>query len=213
MSAFTRSSDLTSVLPGNLAAEVPGHLRLVEAPPEAEVIPGASPWTLKQNIVRTVWMLVGRPAFRLTFHNWYGVRRVILRAFGATVGRGVRVRASAKIEIPWNLTLKDGAIVGDGAILYSLGRITIGERAIVSQYSHLCAGTHDYSSRSFELLKLPITIGREAWIATEAFVGPGVQVGALAVLGARSCAYKDLEAAMVHVGNPARAMKKRDLRD
>ena len=190
------------------------QLRLVETPGAGMgVVPESTTWTRRQNVIRAVWILIGRPIFRMTFHNWYGIRRWILRAFGATVGRGVRVRPSAKIEIPWNLTLEDGAVVGDHAILYSLGRITIGERAIVSQYAHLCAGTHDYTSRTFKLLKLPITIGREAWVATEAFVGPGVEVGELAVLGARSCAYRSLEEGMVHVGNPAKPLKQRDLRD
>ncbi|MFG0285317.1 MAG: putative colanic acid biosynthesis acetyltransferase, partial [Phycisphaerales bacterium JB039] len=72
---------------------------------------------------------------------------------------------------------------------------------------------HDYTSRTFELLKLPITIGREAWVATEAFVGPGVEVGPQAVLGARSCAYRSLDAGMVYVGNPAKPLKRRELRD
>ncbi len=196
-------------------SDYPDYLRLIPAEQEefgAEVIPESSPWTLKQKVVRALWMLVGRPIFRMTFHNWYGVRRGILRAFGATVGKRVRVRPTARIEIPWNLTLEDDAVVGDYAILYSLGMITIGARAVVSQYAHLCAGTHDLASRSFRLLRLPITIGPEAWIATEAFVGPGVEVGRQSVLGARSSAYKSLEANMIFVGNPARATQRRAIK-
>ena len=190
------------------------RLRLVgnepsESEPQLEY--EASPWTLKQKFVRAVWMLAGRPVFRATFHNWYGIRRWILRAFGARIGRGVRVRPSAKIEIPWNLTMEDGSSIGDGAIIYSLGPITIGRGAIVSQYAHLCAGTHDYESRSFKLLKTPITIGAEAWIAAEAFVGPGVEVGHRAVLGARSCAYKLLEESTVYAGNPAKPIRLRSI--
>lgn len=190
------------------------HLRLTpDAIPEydAEVVPESSPWTIKEKIRRAAWMLVGRPAFRMTFHNWYGVRRGILRAFGATIGKRVRIRPSARIEIPWNLTIGDDAIVGDHAILYSLGPITIGARAIVSQYAHLCAGTHDIASRSFKLLRLPITIGAEAWIATEAFVGPGVEVGRQSVLGARSSAYKAMEENVVYVGSPARPIRRRKI--
>ncbi|MFG0258304.1 MAG: WcaF family extracellular polysaccharide biosynthesis acetyltransferase [Phycisphaerales bacterium JB043] len=177
--------------------------------PQPRVQPESSPWTLKEKVMRALWMLVGQMVFRLTFHNWYGVRNAILRAFGATVGQGVRVRPSARIEIPWNVELGDGAVIGDHAIIYSLGKITIGARAIVSQYAHLCAGTHDYTDPSFRLLKLPITVGEEAWIAAEAYVAPGVSVGKRAVLGARSNAFKPLEAGWVHVGSPARAIKQR----
>ncbi|RMD63039.1 MAG: hypothetical protein D6824_05930, partial [Planctomycetota bacterium] len=105
-----------------------------------------------------------------------------------------------------------GVTIGDYAILYSLGRIRIGDRAILSQYSHLCAGTHDHTNRRFPLIRDPITIGADVWIAADAFVGPNVTVGRLAVLGARSSAYSDLEPEMVYVGNPAKPLKKRVLR-
>jgi len=150
-----------------------------------QITPEASPWTTKQKIVRALWMLVGKPMFRISFHNWYALRRSLLRLFGAAVGKGVRLRPSANIEIPWNVTLGDGCVVGDHAILYSLGVITIGPRAVVSQYAHLCAGTHDFTKPSFPLLRPPIEIGHDAWIAADAYVAPGVTVGPLAILGAR----------------------------
>lgn len=171
--------------------------------------PEASPWTTREKIGRALWMLAGRPAFRLTFHNWYGVRRAILRTFGATVGAGARVRPTVNIEIPWNVTLGDHCVIGDHAILYSLGSITVGDRAIISQYAHLCAGTHDFTKPEFPLLRPPVTIGEDAWIAADSYVGPGVTVGARAVLGARSSAFKDLAPDTVHAGSPARAIRPR----
>ena len=173
--------------------------------------PGRTTWSRRQNLVRAVWMLVGRPLFGMTFHNWYGVRSRILRFFGAKLGKGVKIRPTVRIDIPWNLDIGDDAVVGDFAILYALGPITIGPRSVVSQYSHLCAGTHDHSSRDFKLLRPPIVIGCDCWIATDAYVGPGVVVGDRAILGARSSAYKSMEADTIYAGNPARAIKKREL--
>ncbi len=178
---------------------------------EGQLLPESSPWTLKAKIGRALWMLVGQPIFRLSFHNWYGFRRGLLRLFGAKVGRDVRVRPTVKVEVPWNIDLRDGATVGDFAILYSLGQITIGERAIVSQYSHLCAGTHDFTDRRFPLIRDPISIGPDAWIGADAYIGPKVHIGRLSVLGARSSAYKDLEAGWVYAGNPAKKLKEREL--
>lgn len=176
-----------------------------------QLIPEASPWTFKQKVFRALWMLVGKPMFRLSFHNWYGVRRGLLRAFGARIGKDVRIRPSVNVEIPWNVDLRDGAIIGDYAILYSLGKITIGERTIISQYAHLCAGTHDHTDRRFPLIRDPIEIGPDAWIGADAYVGPRVRIGRLCVLGARSSAYKDLDPETVYVGNPSRPLKKREL--
>jgi len=180
---------------------------------DRRIEPESSPWTRREKIGRALWMLLGRPAFRVTFHNWDRPRRAILRLFGAKVGPGVRIRPTARIEIPWNIDLRDGCVIGDYAILYSLGTITVGERAIVSQYAHLCAGTHDFTKRTFPLLRPSIEISAEAWIGADAFVGPGVTVGRLAVLGARASAYKDLEPGMIHIGNPAKPIKKRELQD
>lgn len=177
----------------------------------AQLTPESTPWTFRQKVFRAIWMLVGKPIFRLSFHNWYGFRALLLKIFGAKVGRDVRLRPSVNIEVPWNLILHDGVTVGDYAILYSLGTIEIGERTIVSQYAHLCAGTHDYTDRRFPLIRDPIIIGADAWIGADAFVGPNVKIGRLSVLGARSSAYKDLQPGLVYVGSPARALKKREL--
>jgi acetyltransferase-like isoleucine patch superfamily enzyme/glycosyltransferase involved in cell wall biosynthesis len=171
--------------------------------------PEPSPWTFKEKVGRAVWMLIGKPIFRLSFHNWYRFRRVLLRAFGAQIGQGVAIRPSANIEVPWMLRIDDDATIGDYAILYSLGPIFIGRRAIISQYAHLCAGTHDYADHTFRLIRTPVTIGDDVWIGADAFVGPGVTIGALSVLGARSSAYKDLKRKQVFVGNPARPIKER----
>ena len=178
----------------------------------SQMRPESSPWSTRDKIKRTVWMLIGRPMFRFSFHNWYGFRVRILRLFGARVGQGVRIRPSVHIEIPWHLTFADGVTVGDGAILYSLGHITIGAHTIVSQYAHLCAGTHDYTDHRFLLLRPPITIAEDVWIGADAFVGPNVHVGRQAVLGARSSTYKSLDAGMVYIGNPAKSIKSRVLK-
>lgn len=176
-----------------------------------QLVPEASPWTFRQKVGRAIWMLVGRPIFRLSFHNWYGFRAWLLRMFGARIGKDVRLRPSVNVEVPWNIDIRDGVTVGDEAILYSLGTITIGERTIISQYAHLCAGTHDHTDRRFPLIRDPIVIGPDAWIGADAYVGPNVTIGHLSILGARSSAYKDLEPQTVYAGNPARPIKKREL--
>lgn len=178
-----------------------------------QLVPEASPWTFKEKVLRAIWMVFGKTAFRLSFHNWYGFRARLLRLFGAKIGKDVRIRPTAHVEIPWNIEIRDSVTVGDHAILYSLGRITIGERSIISQYAHLCAGTHDHTDRRFPLIRDPVKIGSDAWIGADAYVGPNVTVGNLTVLGARSSAYKDLEPKAVYVGNPAKAIKERELHD
>ena len=115
--------------------------------------------------------------------------------------------------MPWNLRLADHAVVGEAVVLYCLAPISIGRRATVSQYAHLCAGTHDYTRRTFPLVTKPISVGEEAWVATDAFIGPGVTIGDRSVVGARSTVMKDVPPDMVVAGNPAKVIKRREWRD
>jgi len=173
--------------------------------------PESSPWSFKGKLARAAWMLIGSKLFRFSFHNWYRYRRILLRLFGAKIGKNVVIRPSAHIEIPWTLTIEDCASIGDKAIIYSLGKIHIGKRAIISQYAHLCAGTHDYTDHTFKLIRTPISIGDDCWIGTDTFIGPGVTIGTLSVVGARSSVYKDIPPGKVAVGNPSKVIKDREL--
>ena len=169
----------------------------------------SSPWPLRDKVRRVAWMFVRALLFRPSFHNWYAWRRFLLRAMGARIGRGVRVRPTVRIEMPWHLDIGDETVVGDYAILYSLGTIRLGRQVTVSQYAHLCAGTHDHTDPTFPLLTPPVTVEDGAWVATDAFVGPGVTVGARAVVAARATVVKDVPPDQIWAGNPARFIKPR----
>ncbi|WP_349509023.1 hypothetical protein [Neorhizobium sp. NCHU2750] len=92
-----------------------------------------------------------------------------------------------------------------------MDQIEIGSYALVSQGAHLCGGTHDIDDPHFQLVAKPIVIGRNAWIAAEAFVGPGVTVGEGAVIGARAVAFRPVEPFAVYAGNPAKLNRMRKI--
>ena len=163
----------------------------------------AQSWTGRDQLKRVLWALC-LPLFRYSPRPMWGWRRFMLRNFGASVAEGVRVHPTVRIMMPWHLTLGAQAAVGDHAILYALGRIEIGARATVSQYAHLCAGTHDVADTARKLIKAPIVIGPDAWICADAFVGPHVNIGTGAILGARGVAMRDLGAGKTGFGNPMR---------
>lgn len=169
---------------------------------------GARKWSRKEQLGRVLWALA-HPLFAWSPRPLWAWRRFLLRLFGARIGREVHVYPCARITIPWNLSIGDQSAVGDRAILYALGPITLAERVTVSQGAHLCAGTHDYRDPAMPLLKPPIIIEREAWICADAFVGPGVRVGSRAIIGARAVAMKDVAPNLIVVGNPARALRSR----
>lgn len=166
-------------------------------------------WTARELIGRALWELLRGPLFSWTPRHLWGWRRGVLRLFGAKIGREVHIYPTVKITIPWNLDFGTHAAVGDRVILYALGPITIGERTTVSQGAHICAGSHDYNDPTMPLTKRPIHVGDEAWICADAFVGPGVTIGARAIVGARAVAMRDVADDAIVVGNPARVIKVR----
>lgn len=169
----------------------------------------AQNWSNQDLIGRALWALFSVPLFAWTPRPMWAWRRMILRVFGASIGANVHIYPSVRIAVPWHISIGDYSAIGDRATLYSLGVIAIGQRVTISQNAHLCAGTHDYTKPDMPLLKSPITIENDAWICADAFVGPGVRIGAYSVVGARAVAMREVPAGAIVVGNPARQIKKR----
>lgn len=156
-----------------------------------------------------LWWIVQSTFFRWSPQFAYGFRNAILRAFGAKVGIGVIVRPTVTITYPWKVFIGDHAWIGDDVVLYSLGEIFIGDNAVVSQRSYLCAADHDHTLVDFPIRSRKVTIGAQAWLAADVFIAPGVSIGEGTVIGARSSVFKDMPAGMVCFGYPCIPVKNR----
>jgi putative colanic acid biosynthesis acetyltransferase WcaF len=172
---------------------------------------GGASFSLANRLFRVVWMLSWTLLARWTPPPLHGWRRFLLRLFGAQVGRGVRLYGSTRVWYPPNLCLGDHVLLGPGVHCYNQGRISIGARTVVSQGAHLCASSHDIADPDFQLILKPIMIGAGAWVAAEAFVGPGCHIGDGAVIGARAALFRNAEPWAVYSGNPAQFLKPRPL--
>jgi putative colanic acid biosynthesis acetyltransferase WcaF len=157
---------------------------------------------------RVLWSCVQVPFWPRMPRVLSPLRIMLLRLFGARIGRNCVV-GSARIWIPWNLEMDDFVVIGNDAELYNLARIRIGASSVVSQRSHLCTATHDYTDPGFQLISKPIVVGSGAWIASSVFVAPGVIVGEGAVVGACSVVTKDVPPWTVSAGCPCRVIKSR----
>ena len=150
------------------------------------------------------WSIVRTTLFRWSPPPLDGWRRWLLRRFGADVHASVRISPSVRVDFPWNLAIDRDVVVAHKVIINCMGRIKIGAGTWISQYAHLCAGTHDYRRRDMRIVSCEITIGKGVWIAADAFVGPDVTIGERCLLAARSSAFSDLPAGHVCMGEPAK---------
>ncbi len=161
--------------------------------------------------IECLWRIVSALLFQSSWFPNYGAKRFLLRLFGAEVGVGVLIKPRVTITFPWRLTIDQYAWIGEGTWLDSLDHIRIGESACVSQNSYLCTGNHDAHSKEFGLRTAPIEIGRGAWVAAGAIVGPGVRMGEGAMLSLGSVATGHLEPNGIYRGNPAQKIGTRRL--
>ncbi|WP_394729416.1 putative colanic acid biosynthesis acetyltransferase [Altererythrobacter sp. GH1-8] len=165
--------------------------------------------SIANKVVRTLWqcawLIFYRPSPTLA-HGW---RRFILRLFGANIGAGAHPYPSARIWAPWNLEMGPRSCLGPESNCYSAAQIILETDCVVSQGVHLCSASHDFRDPGFPLITGPIVIGRGAWVAAEAFIGPGVEIGPDAVVGARAVVTKNVASNTVVAGNPAREVGRR----
>lgn len=167
-------------------------------------------FSLKNRLARVVWNTTYVVFFRFSPRPLHGWRAMLLKLFGAKLGRNVHIYPGVKIWAPWNLEVDDDTGIANDVTLYSMGKITIGKRVTISQGTNICAGTHDYTQAGFPLLAIPITIGDYVWVAAESFVHPGITINNGAVIGARSVVTKDVPEWMVCAGHPCKPLKKRE---
>ncbi|WP_102226980.1 LbetaH domain-containing protein [Acidimangrovimonas sediminis] len=170
---------------------------------------GRATFSRRNRLFRLLWLIVWKLLASWTPPQLRGWRRFLLRSFGAHIHSTAGVRGSVRIWYPPHLKMGPYSSLGPQVDCYCQGQITIGAYAVVSQGAYLCTGTHDIHHPDFQLYTRPINIGANAWICADAFVGPGVNVGEGAVLGARGVAFQDLEAWSVYQGNPAKLIKGR----
>ena len=162
-------------------------------------------------MMRLLWGVCLLLLFRPSPWFWHAPRRLMLRLFGARVGRGVQIMPSVKIWAPWNLTLGDFSTVSHGVDLYCVDQITIGAHATVSQRAFLCTASHDIDHPNMPLITAPVKICDGAWVCAEAYIHPGVTLGTDAVAGVRSVVLHDVPDCQVVGGNPARILRARNL--
>jgi putative colanic acid biosynthesis acetyltransferase WcaF len=168
-----------------------------------------SPWSGSERVLRVLWEFCWFVFCQWTpkpFNPW---RLFWLRVFEAKIEGTPFVHSRARIAIPWNLTLRDRACLGDRANAYSLGEIELGAGCTVAQEAYLSSGSHDFDSPNLPLVTGKITIGADAFIGARAFIMPGISVGARSVVGACSVVTCDVPPDVFAAGNPCRVLRPR----
>ena len=160
-------------------------------------------------IKRMLWYLVSLMFFRNALFPFYGFKTLLLRAFGAKVGRGLVIKPYVNIKYPWFLTLGDHCWIGELVWIDNLADVSIGDHVCVSQGALILSGNHNYAESHFPLMLKPIVLENGVWIGAKAIVCGGSKCLSHAVLRAGSVTAGVLVAYSVYAGNPAVKAKER----
>jgi len=168
--------------------------------------PGAAYWK------QLLWFFLGSPLVQSYWLPFSSLKVWILRLFGSQIGRGVRIKPGVRVKFPWRLSIGDYVWLGESAWIDNLAPVILESHVCLSQKTYLCTGNHDWTDPAFQLKVAPIHIKEGSWIAAGAMVGPGVTVEQKAVLTMGSVAVRSLDAMTIYTGNPAQAIKLRQIR-
>ena len=142
------------------------------------------------------------------------LRTWLYRGVGVKMGKNVTIRFRTEERCPERLTLGDGTIIGDNAILDARRGLTMGRNGNLSSNVSIYNLQHDHRDPYFGLpsedkLKLSVEIDDRAWLGANVIVLPGVHIGEGAVCCAGCVVTKDVEPFAVVAGIPARKVNER----
>lgn len=158
-----------------------------------------------------LWFLINPLTVNTYLPIPVGFKVWLLRQLGAKIGRGVMIKPAVNIKYPWLLSVADYVWIGEQVWIDNLSLVQIGSHSCLSQGAMLLTGNHDYQHSTFDLVTRPITLENGSWVGAKSLVCPGVTVHSHAVLGAGSVATRSLEPYTIYQGNPAVAVRPRNL--
>ena len=164
-------------------------------------------------IIRAIWFCVNSIFLINSLNFSSGLKKLLLRMFGAKIGKGVVLKPGINIKYPWNLTIGDHSWIGERVWIDCLDKVTIGANCCISQGAVLLTGNHNYSKKSFDLETAPIVLEEGVWIGAGSMVTGGIICLSHSVLSVKSVASQNLRSYSIYKGNPAVKIRNRRVKN
>ena len=142
---------------------------------------------------------------------------------GLTTGYWCRFEVHTTNEdMKKRIILGDNIQMNDYVHICALDRVEIGDNCLFASHIYISDNSHgrydgsendsspDLAPDHREYVTAPVKIGKNCWLGEGVIVMPGVTIGDGCVIGAHSIVNKDIPAASIAVGSPARIVKQYD---
>ncbi|MDR0837613.1 MAG: hypothetical protein LBM94_05350 [Propionibacteriaceae bacterium] len=164
--------------------------------------------------IRSVVRRVGASAEIVSIHiaSYVPVqafRILVLRLWGARIGRGVAISHGLTVRGARALVIEDDVYIAESVVLDARGGLSIGASTSINAGAQLWSAQHDWQDADFAYVKSTTSVGHHCWICSRAVVLPGVSVGNGTVVGAGAVVSTSLPEWHLAVGVPAAAIRER----
>lgn len=166
-------------------------------------------FTRNEKIKLQIWRCVDALLFKTSLKILSKWRIFLLRLFGAQIGKGCYISPKATIYIPWNFEMGNFCSIDDYAFIKPRVKIKIGDYVSIATFVHIIPGGHNVRTRGFESDLAPIVVGNGVFIGADSYISKGVNIGQMAVIGARSTVLKDIPENSIAFGSPCQVKSER----
>lgn len=150
-----------------------------------------------------LWFILNAIFLQSKLNPFSGLKVLLLRIFGAEIGKGVVIKPGVNVKYPWKLILGDHVWIGEDVWIDNLDDVIIGSNVCLSQGVLLLCGNHNYKKLTFDLRVGKIIIEEGVWIGAKSIVTQNVICESHSVLAVNSVASSNLDPYTIYRGNPA----------
>lgn len=143
-------------------------------------------------------------------------RQKILKELLGSCGDHVYIEDGFHMSYGSHVFLEDHFYANFNLTIIDDGEVYIGNRTMIGPNVTICTTGHPADPHYREMVahySLPIHIGKNVWIGSNAVILPGVTIGDNAIIGAGSVVTRDIPENVVAVGNPCRVLREIGERD
>jgi len=164
-------------------------------------------------IKNTFWYFTNILFFKNPLNPLSIIKVLLLKLFGANIGKGVVIKPNVNIKYPWKLEIGDYSWIGEHVWNDNLAKVSIGKNCCLSQGALILSGNHHFKKKTFDLIVKEIILEDGVWIGAKSIVAPGVHCKSHSVLTVNSVATTTLDEYAIYRGNPALKIKNREITD
>lgn len=137
------------------------------------------------------------------------IRKLLLKWYGAKIGKNGKISRHVTIKCPWHLSIGDNVVINEDVVLDARGGLMIGSHVDIARGTYIWSAQHDYNDNTHKYITSAVVIEDYVWIASRATILPGIKIKKGAVVASCALVSKNVEPMSVVGGVPAKQISVR----